>query len=228
VRRVLVGTGPADRAYDVDLDLRPGGRSAVLVPSREAVVAHLERWVEPWQRLALTRLRPLAGDADLTTRLLAEVEPLVGRPPDEADRRAVRRIKARVEAERVPTGEDARFHLKLGPGGLADIEITVAFLLWEHGMRDPATSTGIAALASAGHLTAGEATALEEAHAFCERTRNRWTLVAGRGHDALPTGDDLATLARALDTTAPALRDDYLRLTRRARRIVETHFYRNP
>ena len=225
VRRILVGTGPADRVYEVDLDLRPGGRSAALVPSREAVVAHLARWVEPWQRLALHRLRPLSGDAGLTARLLAEVEPLVGRPPDDTDRRAVRRIKARVEAELVPAGEDARFHLKLGPGGLADIELTVALLLWEHGIRDPATSTGIAALARAGHLTADEAGALEAAHAFCERTRNRWTLVAGRGHDALPTGDDLVTLARALDTTAPALRDDYLRLTRRARRVVEQRFY---
>lgn len=225
VRRVLVGTGPADRVYDVDLDLRPGGRSAALVPSREAVVAHLTRWVEPWQRLALTRLRPLSGDPDLTARLLAEVEPLVGRPPDEADLRAVRRVKARVETERVPAGEDARFHLKLGPGGLADIELTVALLCWRHGLREPATSTGIAALARAGHLGADEAADLEAAHAFCERTRNRWTLVSGRGRDALPTGDDLATLARALDTTAPALRDDYLRLTRRARRIVEHRFY---
>jgi glutamate-ammonia-ligase adenylyltransferase len=225
VRRVLVGTAPADRVYEVDLDLRPGGRSAPLVPSREAVVGHLRRWVEPWQRLALTRLRPLSGDADLAARLLADVEPLVWRPPDDTDRRAVRRVKARVEAERIPPGEDARFHLKLGPGGLADIELTVALLLWEHGIRDPATSTGIAALAAGGHLTAGEAGTLEAAHAFCERTRNRWTLVGGRGHDALPGGDDLVTLARALDTTAPTLRDDYLRLTRRARRVVERRFY---
>jgi glutamate-ammonia-ligase adenylyltransferase len=225
VRRVLVGPAPADRVYEVDLDLRPGGRSATLVPSREAVVAHLRRWAEPWQRLALTRLRPLSGDAELTDRLLGEVEPLVWHPPDEADRRAVRRIKARVEAERIPPGEDARFHLKLGPGGLADIELTVALLLWEHGIRDPATSTGIAALAAGGHLTGGEAGTLEAAHAFCERTRNRWTLVGGRGHDALPGGDDLVTLARALDTTAPTLRDDYLRLTRRARRVVERRFY---
>ncbi len=225
VRRMLLGTAPADRVYEVDLDLRPGGRSGALVPSREAVIAHLARWVEPWQRLALTRLRPLSGDADLAARLLAEAEPHVWRPVDEADRRAVRRVKARVEAERTPPGEDARFLLKLGPGGLADIELTVALLLWEEGIRDAATSTGIVALAAAGRLTAGEAGALEAAHAFCERTRNRWTLVAGRSRDALPAGDDLAVLARALDTTAPALRDEYLRLTRRARRVVERRFY---
>lgn len=224
LRRMLVGSAPVDRVFEVDLDLRPGGRSAALVPSRDAVVAHLRRWVEPWQLLALTRLRPLSGDADLADRLLTEIEPLVWRPLDDADRRAVRRVKARVEAERIPPGEDARFHLKLGPGGLADVELTVALLLWEHGIHDPATSTGIAALAAAGHLTAGEAGVLEAAHGFCERTRNRITLV-GRGHDALPTGDDLAVLARALDTTAPVLRDDYLRLTRRARRVVERRFY---
>jgi glutamate-ammonia-ligase adenylyltransferase len=225
VRRVLRGTGPADRVYEVDLDLRPGGRSGALVPSREAVVAHLRRWVEPWQRLALTRLRPLSGDADLADRLFAEADPLVRRPPDDGELRAVRRIKARVEAERTPPGEDARFHLKLGPGGLADVELTVALLLWQHGIREAATGAGIAALATAGHLTADEAATLAAAHAFCERTRNRLTLVAGRGHDALPTGVELVTLARALDTTGATLRDEYLRVTRRARRVVERRFY---
>jgi glutamate-ammonia-ligase adenylyltransferase len=225
VRRVLVGGAPAERVYEVDLDLRPGGRSGVVVPSREAVLTHLERWVEPWQVLALTRLRPLSGDPDLTARLLADAEPLVWRAVTDADRRAVRRIKARAESERVPAGEDPRFHLKLGPGALADIELTVALLLWEHGLRDPATTTGIEALAEAGHLTRAEADDLAAAHAFCHRARNRSTLVAGRPRDALPTGDDLVVLARALDTTGPDLRDEYLRLTRRARRVVEARFY---
>ena len=181
--------------------------------------------MEPWQVLALTRLRPLSGDVDLTARLLAEAEPLIWRAVTDRDRRAVRRIKARAEAERVPAGDDPRFHLKLGPGALADIELTVALLLWEHGLRDPATTTGIAALAAAGHLDPAEADALAAAHAFCQRVRNRETLVAGRGRDALPTGDDLVVLARALDTTGPTLRDEYLRLTRRARRVVESRFY---
>ncbi len=225
VRRELVGTAPADRVYEVDLDLRPGGRSAVAVPSRDAVLAHLERWIEPWQVLALTRLRPLSGDPDLTDRLLADADPLVWRAVTDADRRAVRRVKARAETERVPAADDPRFHLKLGPGALADVELTVALLLWEHGLRDPATTTGIEALAAAGHLTAAEAAALAAAHAFCHRARNRSTLVAGRPRDALPTGDDLVVLARALDTTGPALRDEYLRLTRRARRVVEARFY---
>lgn len=225
VRRVLVGGGPADRVYDVDLDLRPGGRSALLVASREAVLAHLERWAEPWQRLALTRLRPLSGDAALTARLLAEAEPLIWRPLDDADRRAIRRVKARQETERPPAGEDPRFHLKLGPGGLADVELTVALLLMEAGIREPATTTGITALADAGHLQPDEGRALAAAHAFCERARNRRTLVSGRARDDLPTGVDLVTLARSLDTTGPALRDEYLRLTRRARRVVEHRFY---
>lgn len=225
VRRVLVGPSPADRVYEVDLDLRPGGRSGPVVPSRGAVLAHLDRWVEPWQVLALTRLRPLSGDPALTARLLAQAEPLVWRAVTDADRRAVRRVKARAEGERVPAGDDPRFHLKLGPGALADIELTVALLLWEHGVRDPATTTGIEALAAAGHLTRAEADDLGAAHAFCHRVRNRSTLVAGRPRDALPTGDDLGVLARALDTTAPALRDEYLRLTRRARRVVEHRFY---
>lgn len=225
VRRLLVGTGPADRVYEVDLDLRPGGRSGPVVTSREALVAHLERWIEPWQRLALTRLRPLSGDADVARRVLAAAEPLVWRPVTADDLRAVRRVKARGEAERPRPGEDPRFHLKLGPGALTDVEITVALLAWVHGIREVATESAIAALADAGHLSSDEAEALAASVELCTRARNRWTLMSGQARDALPTGPELTALARSLDTTGPALRESYLRVTRRARHVVEDRLY---
>lgn len=225
VRRTLEGRSPAERIVEVDLDLRPGGRSAPLARSRASVEAHLERWAEPWERLALGRLRPLAGDADLGDAVAASVAGYVWRPLGEDDLRAIRRVKARTESERIPPGEDPAFHLKLGPGALADVELTVALLLLRHGRREVGTAAGVARLRADGLLDAEEAEALLAAHAFCERTRNRWTLVAGRRRDALPTGVALTTLARALGTTGAELRDHYQRLTRRARRVVEHHFY---
>jgi glutamate-ammonia-ligase adenylyltransferase len=90
------------------------------------------------------------------------------------------------------------------------------------------TAAGLEALGADGVLSAEEVAALGAAHDFCEGTRNRWALIAGRGHDALPTGPALTTLARSLDTTAPELRDRYRRLTRRARQVVERRFYERP
>lgn len=225
IRRVLLGTGPADRIFDVDLDLRPGGRSSPLVQGRAGIAEHVERWAEPWNRLALSRLRPLAGDLDLAEAVVAAVAPTVWRPLEESDLRSIRRVKARAERERIPAGDDPTFHLKLGPGALTDIELTVGLLLLVHSIRQPAVAEGILALRDGGHLTAEEADDLAAAHAFCDRTRNRSTLIAGGGRQSLPTGEELATLARSLGTTGPQLRDRYLRLTRRARRVVLRRFY---
>lgn len=225
IRRVLLGTGPADRIFEVDLDLRPGGRRSPLVQGRAGILEHVERWAEPWNRLALSRLRPLAGDRDLAQAVVDDISTVVWQPLEETDLRAIRRVKARAERERIPAGDDPTFHLKLGPGALSDIELTVALLLLVHGIRQPGTPEGITALRDQGHLVADEAVALAEAHAFCDRTRDRATLVAGRALQSLPRGDELTTLARSLDTTAPQLRDRYLRLTRRARRVVIRRFY---
>lgn len=228
VRRALRGTGPADRIYDVDLDLRPGGRGSPVVASRAAIESHLERWAAPWERLALSRLQPIAGDPRLGQSVVDAVAPAVWRPLDEGARRAIRRVKARMEAERIPAGEDPAFHLKLGPGALADVELTVGLLLLEHAIREPGTTDGIAALRRAGRVAEDDAEDLAAAHAFCARTRDRWTLVAGRPRDSLPSGQELTTLARSLGTTAPGLRDRYQRLTRRSRRVVERLFYCQP
>ena len=225
VRRFLAGRGAADRTYAVDLDLRPGGRSAPVARSLDSLIAHLDRWAEPWERLAYSRLTPLAGDDALAAAALAGSHDLVHRPPTAADLRAIRRVKARSEAERVPPGEDPKFHLKLGPGALTDIELTVDLLLLRHDLVEPSTGRAIAALRDHDVIGDVETDALAAAHTFCARVRNRATLVAGRPRDSLPTGDDLTVLARSLGTSAPRLRDEFLRLTRRARRVVEARFY---
>ncbi len=143
-------------------------------------------------------------------------------------------MKARVERERIPPGEDPQFHLKLGRGSLSDVEWTVQLLQLIHGATDPAlrtTSTvdGLARLAERGHLDRHDAEALELAYRFCERARNLRYLLTGAPGDSLPIdGAEAERLARLMGYThrpVTELRDDYRRLTRRARAVVERVFY---
>ncbi|MBI2710783.1 MAG: bifunctional [glutamine synthetase] adenylyltransferase/[glutamine synthetase]-adenylyl-L-tyrosine phosphorylase [Actinobacteria bacterium] len=211
----------------VDVDLRPEGRAGPLVRTVEGYLSYFERWAEPWERLAWTRARPAAGDLGLAEDLLGALRPRLEARPTGDELRSLRRIKARAEAERIPPGEDPDFHLKLGPGGLTDVELCVQLLQLQHGVVTAGTTTaeGIAALAAAGVLNAAEAGALADAHRFCASARNRWTLLRGARGDALPSGDDLARLARSLATSPSGLRDEFRRVTRRARRVVERRFY---
>jgi glutamate-ammonia-ligase adenylyltransferase len=137
-------------------------------------------------------------------------------------------MKARIERERIPPGEDPEFHLKLGRGSLSDVEFTVQLLQMRTGTRAPSTMGALDQLAAAGVVSGEDAEVLRAAYRFCERTRDRWWLVgsAPSAADALPQRpDDLLHLARSLDTNAARLRDEYRRVTRRARRVVERLFY---
>ena len=226
VRKVVNGTTPAGRVWALDADLRPEGRQGPLSRSLDAWTSYLERWAETWERQAYLRARWVAGDPDLGRRLVERIDAAVhDRPFTEQQARDIRRMKARIERERMPPGEDPEFHLKLGKGTLSDVEFTVQLLQLRHGVRGAATLEALAELEAAGHIGHDEAHALDEAYRFCERTRNRLYLVAGPG-DALPTKtEQMRHLARSLGTSGWALRDEYRRLTRRARRVVERCFY---
>src|SRR5207244_5953263 len=101
------------------------------------------------------------------------IEPYVWREPFPAEAvREIRRMKARVERERIPAGEDPQFHLKLGRGSLSDVEWTAQLLQLEHGVRAPGTMAALTALQTAGVLDPADAAVLAEAYRFCERTRN--------------------------------------------------------
>jgi [glutamine synthetase] adenylyltransferase / [glutamine synthetase]-adenylyl-L-tyrosine phosphorylase len=229
VLRFLAGSTPAQRIYPIDAALRPEGRQGPLSRSLDGYAAYLDRWAQTWERQAFTRARPVAGDPELGQRFLDLLDGAVwDRPFTEEHEREIRRMKARVERERIPPGEDPEFHLKLGRGSLSDIEWTVQLLQLRTGIRAPSTMGGLAALESAGVVDEDDAEVLRAAYRFCERTRNRWWLVgsAPADADALPSRpNDLLHLARSLDTTAGALREDYRRVTRRARRVVERLFY---
>jgi glutamate-ammonia-ligase adenylyltransferase len=147
----------------------------------------------------------------------------------------IRRIKARVDAERLPRGADPATHTKLGRGGLADIEWTVQLLQLAHGaavpgLRTPRTLDALEAAASAGLMTEVQAETLATAWRFATHVRNALMLVRDKPEDQLPHGGHaLQALGRAMGYPAGfepgQLVDDYRRTARRARRVVEDLFY---
>jgi glutamate-ammonia-ligase adenylyltransferase len=225
--RILRGRTPAQRVWDVDLDLRPEGKQGRLATSIPALEQYLDTWAQTWERQALVRARPSAGDRAVGGLWAATVEPWVWQRPLTAEEaREIRRMKARIERERIPAGEDRDFHLKLGRGSLSDVEWTTQLLQLQHGVRGTSTQPALRALTKAGAIAERDAEILAETWRFCEVTRNRWFLIKGTPSDALPAhADELTRLARSLETTADGLRDQYRKRTRRTRAIVERVFY---
>jgi glutamate-ammonia-ligase adenylyltransferase len=235
--RNLLGAPSPDPALVVDADLRPEGRNGPLVRTCESYRAYYAKWAEIWEAQALTRARPLGGDAELGERFREMIDPI--RYPegglDQAKITEIRRIKARVDAERLPRGADRATHTKLGHGGLADVEWTVQLLQLRYGadvpeLRTTSTLTGLAEAAEAGLLDPGDAEALAAGWTMATRARNAVTLVRGKPSDQLPrSGPELAAVARALGYPADGdpgeFVDEYRRITRRARTVVERVFY---
>jgi glutamate-ammonia-ligase adenylyltransferase len=235
--REIGATTAEGQTFRVDANLRPEGKDGPLARSLEGCRAYYERWALGWEFQALLRARPVAGDPEVGRRFVDLVAPYVYRDSfSAADAREVRRMKARIERERVPPGEDRQFHLKLGRGGLADVEFTVQLLQLQHGaehseVRTTATLPALHALGAAGLLDPDDVAVLAAAYEFCARARNATYLVTGRPVDALPAGPDAARIGRllgALHRPEATVRDDFRRVTRRARRVVERVFYDRP
>lgn len=223
------------QTFRIDAALRPEGKQGPLARSLASYGQYYERWALTWEFQALLKARPVAGDAPLAQRFVQMIEPLVYRDPLPDDAvREVRRMKARIERERIPPGEDPQFHLKLGRGSLSDVEFTAQLLQLRHGAGHPLlrTTSTVAALngaVEAGVLAPDDAAALAQSHAFCSRARDYRFLLNGSPNESLPTDSvEAARLARMLGyVTRPqtTLRDDYRRITRRARRVMERVFY---
>ena len=223
------------QTFRIDARLRPQGNDGPLARSIGGFAAYYEQWGLTWERQALTKARFVAGDAELGARFCALAEQFAYEQPfTEDDVREVRRMKARIERERIPPGEDPQFHLKLGRGSMSDVEFTVQLLQLIHGgaqtaLRAPGTIVALDLLRDAALLEPDDADVLEAAYRFCERARNSWYLQTARPSDALP-GDRgelerLALLLGYVHQPHSTLRDDYRRVTRRARRVVERVFY---
>jgi glutamate-ammonia-ligase adenylyltransferase len=235
--RRLLGVPAPEPPLVIDPDLRPEGRQGPLVRTIASYQAYYERWSEVWESQALLRAEPVAGDEELGRRFVELIDPL--RYPvggiDDAAVREIRRIKARIDAERLPRGADPARHTKLGPGGLADVEWTVQLLQLRHGaelagLRTTRTVAALAAAEAAGLVKQEEAETLIRAWRSATRVRNALVLTRGKPGDSLPTDlRELSGVARVLGYppgAAGTMVDDYRRSTRRARTVVDGVFYR--
>ncbi len=220
---------------DLDIGLRPEGKNGPVARSLESYRAYYRRWSLTWEAQALLRARGVAGDDALLTAfevLADEVRyPLA---ITEADVREVRRIKARVESERLPQAADPSRHLKLGRGSLSDVEWLAQLLQLQHGaalesLRTTSTLGALDAAQDAGLLTASETRTLRDAWIFVSRTRSALMLWTSKTSDVLPRDraqlDGVARLMGYPPGSASRLEDDYLRVTRRARQVFEERFY---
>jgi len=235
VRRLL-SLPASDPPLEVDADLRPEGRNGPMVRTVESYAAYYAKWSHVWEFQALLRADAIAGDPDLRARFTELIDPL--RFPTEGIPESavveVRRIKARVDDERLPRGADRHTHLKLGRGGLADVEWTVQLLQMRHagaveGLRTPQTLPALEAAADVDLISADDAETLAEAWRLVSRVRNAVTLVRGRPSDQLPRdARERAAVAQVLGYPPGAsdqMVNDYLRTTRRAHAVVERVFW---
>jgi [glutamine synthetase] adenylyltransferase / [glutamine synthetase]-adenylyl-L-tyrosine phosphorylase len=235
LRRLLAQPAP-DPPLVVDPSLRPEGRQGPLVRTLASYRAYYERWSLAWEAQALLRAEPAAGDRELGHQftVLADEYRYPAGGIDDASVREIRRLKARMEAERMPRGTDPALHLKLGPGGLSDVEWVVQLLQLTHahdvpGLRTTQTLAALTAAEQAALVGAGDAAALAASWRLATRIRNAVVLLRGRASDVLPAKQaELAAVARILGYPPDASQDlveDYRRTARRARAVMERLFY---
>ncbi len=237
--RTRLSKPSGDPPLEVDLGLRPEGRSGAVVRTVASYERYYREWGEVWERQALLRASVIAGDREVGERFIQAIDgfryPEGGTSP--ADIKEIRRIKARVDDERLPRNADRATHTKLGRGALADVEWTVQLLTMSHAhtypqLRTPSTLEALdflAELEDQAVLSVSDARILRTAWLTATRARNAIVLVTGKRTDQLPApGPQLAQVAGSAgydpDDQQEFL-EDYLRITRRAYRVVEEAFW---
>ncbi|MGJ3507429.1 bifunctional [glutamine synthetase] adenylyltransferase/[glutamine synthetase]-adenylyl-L-tyrosine phosphorylase [Enemella sp. A6] len=235
LQALLSRPGP-DPALELDASLRPEGKGGQLVRTESAYLTYYSRWSSTWESQALIRAAHGAGDREITDRLLEAIDrlrwPEGGLTGDQLVE--IRKLKARMEGERLPRGTDPKRHTKLGPGGLSDVEWTVQLLQLQHAHRIPELRTtmtlpALRAARDAELIDAEDAAALERAWAYVSRLRNQIMLVRGRASDVLPHDvREQAAVAELMghgSHGASHLTDEYRRITRQARSVVDRLFW---
>ncbi|HEX7163755.1 MAG TPA: bifunctional [glutamine synthetase] adenylyltransferase/[glutamine synthetase]-adenylyl-L-tyrosine phosphorylase, partial [Trebonia sp.] len=208
--RACERTTPEGSLFPVDPNLRPEGRQGPLVRSLASHLAYYERWAKTWEFQALLKARPAAGDLALGKRYADAVTPLVW----EASRRDnfvedVQAMRRRV-IDTLPKNMAGR-ELKLGPGGLRDIEFAVQLLQLVHGrdddrLRVPGTLPALAALADGGYVARADADDLAQAYRFLRQSEHLLQLYQLRRTHTLPTDQAvLRRLGRAIGSHSKSL-----------------------
>ena len=220
--------------FELDLALRPEGKTGPRVRSLRAYAGYYEKWAEVWEFQALLKARPLSGSDGLQAAFLELINEY--RYPAELDLKSiveVRRIKARVEAERLPQGADPQRHLKLGKGSLSDVEWYAQLTQLRYArqyseLQTTSTLTALAVIEKLELAQSDDVARLREAWIFASRCRNALVLAVDKAIDSLPLDRrQLEAMARILEYPpggAGDLEEDYLVVTRKSRTSYELLF----
>jgi glutamate-ammonia-ligase adenylyltransferase len=221
--------------FEIDMDLRPEGKNGTVARSVDSYRAYYSRWGDIWENQALLRARMIYGSQELVAEFNEVIDQY--RYPSELSSKSIieiRRIKARIETERLPQGADPKRHLKLGRGSLSDIEWLVQLLQLKHGnefpsIRTPKTLDALVALVGSGLMEEHDSRVLAEAWILTSRVRSSGVLWSNKVSDVLSLDRrQLEGMARILEYprgSASALEEDYLAHTRRSRQVFERLFY---
>lgn len=232
--RDLLKLPGADPALPLDADLRPEGKGGPLVRTLESFRSYYQRWSSTWEAQALVRAAVGAGDRALGEQLVEVIDPV--RWPkgglDAKQLKEIRRLKARMEAERLPRGVERDRHVKLGPGGLSDVEWTVQVLQLQHAhdhpeLRTTRTLEALRAARDLDYVEEGDAEVLAAAWQLASRIRDAVMLVRARPSDTLPgIGAEGDLVARVLGYDGNGeLKAHYRELSHRARGVMDRVFW---
>lgn len=221
-------------SFELDLDLRPEGKNGPRIKSLDAYAGYYLKWADTWEFQALTRARIISGSAALRSGFYELIEPY--RFPEELSAKQlleIRRIKARVESERLPQGADPSRHLKLGRGSISDVEWLVQLYQLRYGhqsqqLRDAGTLSTLEQLGRLGHIQPEDVAVLQRAWLLASKLRSAIVLGQDKRTDILPVDRDQLEVVSRIVGNPPGstlvLEEDYLSTTRKSRVVFERLF----
>lgn len=239
LRNILQGPLTLEPKIMVDLDLRPEGKDGPLVRSLESCEKYYRQWASTWEHQALLRARFAAGSKELADALLNGVVNelrYAANPLSESQLAEIRKLKARMEAERLPRGVSRDRHLKLGRGGLSDVEWTVQLMQLQYAskhesLRVVGTMQALKALQSEHFISDEDAEVLSRCWHMCSAVRNAnflWSGSMARA-DIIPTDSyslgGIATYLGYEPNQGRVFENDLLATMRQCREIMSRLFY---
>jgi glutamate-ammonia-ligase adenylyltransferase len=221
--------------FELDLDLRPEGKNGPIVRSIDSYSAYYKRWAGTWESQALLRARLISGEQKIASEFVELINQY--RYPGVMEQAAIveiRRIKARVEVERLPQGADPKRHLKLGRGSISDVEWLVQLFQLKYASANPQIQTphtlpALEQMEACGLINNSDARVLKEAWVLSSSIRSNAMLYLNKRTDVLPLDraqlEGIARLNGYPRGGASSVEQDYLAATRRGRAVFEKLFF---